>query len=459
MEFVVISIVSFIFAIGIIVGVHEYGHFITARLLKVKVIEYSIGFGPKILSWKSKKTDIVYKISLLPLGGYVRMLQSNEINEFSNYDISDLRLCYDKVPLWKRALIVLNGPMANLVLSVFLFSIIAMNGITINSAVVGDVNGWAEEYGIKSHDKIIKVADTSVEGWNDFAVNIATKTGQNNVSITVLRNKEEVTLLSDMSELKIERKDKNIVDKMGLIPIQINIPSAISFIQDNSPADTAGIMVNDEIKTMDGKNVSKWSDLAEYVFSNPGKESDVVLLRGQKEISLNITFSGNPNKSVSNSNHGKIGLSPKIPDYNSDWQSVKEFGIIGSIGYGFSKSYESFVLTGKFLIKMIKSEISLDTLSGPVGISKATGNSAEAGIFPFLSVVAFISINVMLMNLLPIPGLDGGHLAMFSIESIFGPVPEKIQSSLGYLGAAFLIALMTYAIGLDFIDLFVTIFN
>lgn len=450
MDFFGISVVSFIFAMGLIVGIHEYGHYITARLLKIKVLEFSIGFGPTIFNRVSKKTNINYKLSLLPLGGYVKMLNKSEVDELSDYTKEDVERAFDNAPLWKRFLVVFNGPLANFILAFFIYFSISIGGVDIANPVVGQVSGKAQEIGIKHGDVFKSIGDDVTVSWEDVALSLAINSGEKEVDVKVVRDNKVISLTVDFTDFSLVRGDTDILAKMGILPAQMFAKNIVNKVEPDSPAHNSGLQINDLIIEFNGQEVSHFIELSKLIKVMPGENVSFTVVRDSQELVLTATLDGVKGETSG----GKYGFSPKFPTYNHEWYTKKELSIVESAVYGFEKTVSTTSATLTFIGKLISGDIALDNISGPVGIAKATGQGASMGMTQFLGIVAFLSLNIMVINLLPIPALDGGHLFTYMIESVFGPVPEKFQVGAQYVGMFLMLSLMAYAIGLDFMDFF-----
>ena len=429
-----ISLIAFLIMIGILVTIHEFGHFIFAKMFGVKVEVFSIGFGPPIVRWKGKET--VYQIALIPLGGYVKMYGEDSMTEpvqgKSEKDTLDPRSFAAK-PRWQKMLIAFAGPLFNIVLAIILFAAAYMIGIQqpkyLNEpVVVGYVekNSYAEKAGLKPGDKIIAIDGEPVKNWKEFTIKIGMKAGKT-VVLDVLRNGKRISVTVKVPE-NISK------DHLGISPI---IPAKIGTILPNSPAAKAGLQIGDEIIAINGKPIHSWFELVDALSQ----------IKDDKEVTLLVK------------RNGKIFSVKVKPEYN---ETLKKY-VIGispmmetiTVKYGFAEAFEKAIERTKeltvALYKVIKGlvtgEVSIKTLGGPIAIAQFSGQALEAGIATFLFSMAFISLQLGYLNLLPIPVLDGGLILILLIESIIRrPLPEKAKEYLAYIGFALIGTLMIFVI-------------
>lgn len=448
------ALFSFVCMIVFVVGFHEYGHFITARVLGVKVLTYSIGMGKKVFTWKSKRSGVEYAISALPVGGYVKMLDESELKgEDHNYSEEELKMAFNRAPVWKRFLIVLNGPLFNFILAVMIFFFINLNGVTYPKAVVGSYqsDSWAEKSSnLQAGDLIISIDDKKVESWSDFILNFIDSVGKDNIIIKVERDGNLVSLKSDISTFILKREDKDILRRLGISTAHDNPTSTIRDVYTDSPALESGLQAGDTIVSIDSIKVNNFYDISKYVKNNPGKLVVVSVLREAGMINKNIQIGV---KEIDGKSVGFIGISPKYSDFDSKYVVSKNLGVLDSLSTSYDHSIHLVDITFGILKKLITGDLSPKLISGPVTMADSAGISASYGIISFLSFCAIISINLMLMNLLPVPGLDGGYLAFYFVEILRGKeISQSSQQVVLKVGFLLIIILMVFAIGMDLLD-------
>ncbi len=430
-----ITIVAFLIMLGVLITIHEFGHFIFAKMFGVKVETFSIGFGPPIVRWKGKET--VYQIAAIPLGGYVKMYGEDSMTEPVQGEVDkkafeDPRSFYAK-PRWQKMLIAFAGPLFNIILAVFLFAVAYMIGIQqpkyLNEPVVVgyiEKNSYAEKAGLQPFDKILSIDGDPVKNWKDFTVKVGMKAGKT-VVFEVLRNGEK-------TDITVKIPSDITKETIGISPV---LPAKIGKILPDSPAEKAGLQIGDEIVGINGKPVKSWFELVDTL-SQIKKKQDISLLVKRNEKVFSVVVKPEYNQQLKKY---VIGVSP----------SMETITVKYSFAEAFSKAIDRSVELSAALYKVIKGlvtgEVSIKTLGGPIAIAKFSGQALEAGIATYLFSMAFISLQLGYLNLLPIPVLDGGLILILLIESIIRrPLPEKAKEYLAYIGFALLGTLMIFVI-------------
>jgi len=431
----VISLIAFLIMIGILITIHEFGHFIVAKMFGVKIEVFSIGFGPPIVKWKGKET--VYQIAAIPLGGYVKMYGEDSMTEPVQGEVDkqafeDPRSFHSK-PRWQKILIALAGPLFNIILAVVLFSAVYMMGIKepayLNQpVVVGYVqpDSFPAKAGIKPFDKIIAVDGKPVKTWKDFTIMIGMKAGQT-VVLTIERNGEKAFV-------PIKVPEDITKDTIGISPV---LPAKVGKVLPDTPAEKAGLKPGDEIIAVNGKPIRTWFEFVNYISSlKEQKPLNLMIKRGDKVFTVTVTPEWNDslNKYV-------IGISPMMETITVKYPFTE------ATKKGFEKTWELTVMIGKVIKGLITGEVSFKTLGGPIAIAQFSGQALESGLATYLFTIAFISLQLGYLNLLPIPVLDGGLIAILLIEMIIRrPLPEKAKEYLAYIGFALLGTLMIFVI-------------
>lgn len=448
-EFMVYPL-SFIFMILVVVGFHEYGHFITARLLGIKVIRFSIGMG-KIVYKKRSKNDIEYVLSMLPVGGYVEMLDTKNLDANHSYSDSDLSRSFDKAPLWKRFLIVFNGPLFNLILAFVIYFSISLSGTTyVKPVVISTVeSGWAEKHGIYENDIITSVDSKSIKNWNDFIDAMMASLGSDNVDITLEdRNGKIKTIKADFTGNLISRKTPDPLQALGIRTAGGEASNIIGAISDGSPLIAAGLKKGDKIVDIDGFKTKFFTDIKQYVSINPGRDIELKYEREGVVFTASLTINRENGK-------GFIGFYPERLEIDPDWIYQSNPGFMGAVSEASYKVKSTILKVYYSIKKLITGDIPVTSLSGPIGVAKISGEVASHSPILFLSLIAFFSINVMILNLLPIPVLDGGHLIQYIIEGLRGkPLSEKSIKVISIIGVVFIALFMVMATTIDVVNLF-----
>ncbi|NPA32041.1 MAG: RIP metalloprotease RseP [Aquificae bacterium] len=417
------TLIAFLILVGILVWVHEFGHFLMAKLFRVRVEVFSIGFGPPVV--RKQIGETVYQIALLPLGGYVKLYGEEE-------NLNDPRAFSSKKP-WQKILIALGGPLFNVLFTIFLFTVIYAIGTEVpkyvkSEVVVGYVeeNSLASKLGIKPGDKIVRINGYEIKTWEDLrkALLELSLKGVKKTKIYVKRGDKILEL-----ELTLPQKGEGIT--LGIAP---PLPPVVGKVKEGSPAHQVGIKEGDVIIAVNGKPVRSWYELVELIRKNGTKPVKLTIKRGDKIIEKTVVPAKDPKT-------GKVylGIYPKI-------ETIKErHPLPEAFELAVERTYELTVLTFKTLWGLITGKVSLKTLGGPIAIAQFAGQAAQSGFIPFLSMMAFISLQLAIFNLLPLPVLDGGLVLLFLIEWIRGePLPDKFKEAWQRVGFALIIALTLF---------------
>ena len=431
------SLLYFFIIIAFLIFIHELGHLLAAKWANVKVENFSIGFGPKIFKFNIGETE--YSLSLLPLGGYVKM-QGESPDSTSTDKIIDPNRSYQNIPNYKKQIILFSGPLMNLILPFVLFPLIYINGVEMpkyltNKVIIEQKLVLDNQIDLIKNDEIVSINDIKIKSWQDFYLIDDNKLNQK-VSIEILRGNEIKKL-----QLNLYQSDlKNL--------IKPNFKPVIGDIMPNSLAEKNGIMIDDEILKINNSNISSWTNLVNYLKNS--KEMVMVFLinRNNTLISKEIIFKSSNNK--------VLGISPRV-------ETIKEsLGFLDSVKKSYLKSIETIKLIFFGIMELLEQLFSTDSsaasikdsLAGPIAIAKYSGAAAEKGINAVLQFTIIISINLGIINLLPIPLLDGGHIFLNSIEMLTRrKINAKVLNFINKIGFAILISLMIFAIYNDIMNL------
>ena len=443
------TILSFVLLISVIVGIHELGHFLTARYFGIHVLKFKIGFGKELFSIKDKE-NCSYSFGVLPLGGYVQMLGEHNNSNQDEEDPLQNKKSYQEATAGERAAVTAAGPIANFILAIFIYFILALMGTTQLSSYVGDVlpNSLAEENGIKIKDKILKIDNQEVEGFNDINLILSKRIGDTGSIELIYLSKgiEYKKFISINNWLNEEgQKAPNLV--LGIQPF---IPPIVGSLQDDGPALRYGINEGDLIESINGEEINSWQDLSGILAELPNQLIEVGILRGQERLSFMLETSAYLNQK--GIEKGRIGIlaSNNLSQWPSEYTIEKKENLFRAALVGVTDTYKYTVLIISSIGKMISGSISADNLGGPIQISVLAGSAAKAGYVTFLSMIALLSINLGLLNLLPVPILDGGQLLMIGIEKIKGsPVSEMTLEYSLRIGIVLVVSLMVFAFAND----------
>ena len=436
-------ILAFIAAIGIIVTVHEFGHYWVAKKLGVKVLRFSVGFGKPLFSKLSGADNTEYVLASIPLGGYVKMLDERE----GDVDASEVHRAFNRQNVWKRFAIVSAGPFFNFIFAVFAYWITFVAGVDGVRPTVGEVEpqSIAALAQIESNDTFTHIEGQPVKTWQQTTIqmlNGALKKGS--VSATLSNeNSSQRTVTLDLNDTKQLLAEGNLLEKIGVTPWRYQYQARFGEIK-SGVAKQAGIKAGDKVISVDGQVVDSWVELVEYIQEHAEVPISMLLERDGKQLVTKLTPSADK---VDGKTVGRVGAYPYLDKSQLDVQKVTiRYGPFDSFGKGIIKTWEVSVLTLKLLWKLVVGEASLKNISGPVTIAEYAGVSASIGFSAFVGALAIISISIGILNLLPIPVLDGGHLFYYLIEMIKGsPVSEKIEAAGQRLGIVMLAGLMSLA--------------
>ncbi len=436
---------AFIFTIALLVAIHEFGHFWVARKLGVKVLRFSIGFGKALVKFTGKKDNTEYVIAAIPLGGYVKMLDERE-GEVAE---EERHRAFNRQPVWKRFTIVFAGPFINFLFAVFAFWLMFVMGVQGVKPIMGhlDEDSIAWQAGLREGDKIVAV--------DEHATPTLSSVYEDLLSAFLNRSKVELKLADQrLITLNLNKVPKDIEpsELQKIIGLSIKLPVEdviISAVTPDSPAARAGIKPGDQVLAINGRPVRHWRELVRAVIDKPEQTVSVEIQRNGQRQTL-------PVKIASVDYHGetigRIGVRPEaVTPLPKSMYAMHQYGIFEAIPEAIEKTWDLSVLTLKMLGKILLGEASIKNISGPITIAEVAGQSAQMGIESFLRFLAIVSLSLGVINLLPIPILDGGHLLYYLIEMVKGsPVSEAVQEMGLKIGIAILIMLMSVALFNDF---------
>ena len=443
----------FIIAIGILVSFHEFGHFWVARKSGVKVLRFSVGFGKVLWSRQKSPDDTEYAVSAIPLGGYVKMVDERE----GPVKAEDLPYAFNRQSLWVRTTIVLAGPVFNIALAVALFWGVLVLGETGLKPVLGTIkpDTLAATSGFVEGEEILAVNDKTTKTWTDAMTTLITMAmdGESSIKVKVKNRADEQTdRIIILSENDIQDSAK-LYDRLGFQPWQPKLKPIIKDVLPDGAALAAGFKTGDLIISADGVLINDWMQWVEYVKNRPNILINAVIDREGARLNLPITPKSVPSGDQS---EGKIGASVLMPEGLMKNMTV-EYSLppLEAIPVAFSTTYDYAIVTLRMMGKMLIGKASVKNLSGPISIAQIAGESATMGLVYFIKFMGLVSVSLGVLNLLPIPVLDGGHLLFYGIEAIKGgPVSEKIQLFFQQIGLGLLFLLMATAMVVDVQRLF-----
>ncbi len=445
-------IVAAILLLGPLIAIHEFGHYFVARKLGVKVQVYSIGFGPTLIKWKSKKSGIQYQLSALPFGGYVKMLDERE----GNVAEEDLPQAFNRQSPWKRIAIVAAGPLINLVFAIVLFWILFLPSQEQLNTRVGKIfpGTPAAAVQMQTGDKITAIDGTPVSTWEKLNYAIVDRAGETGVIQVQVERQGQLQQFSLPIQNFLKDQSKFPLETLGFIPYRPQIPAVVTKLSEDGAAIRQGIKEGDKIVAIDGIKMKDWFDVVEIVQASPEKLLKIDVLRNNEIKQLDVMPQGQRDNMGNvigmlgvQSTPGKV----TIPD---EYKQTIQYNPAQALMMAVDKTGQISGMILNSMAKMVRGLIGLDNLSGPITIAKVAGQSAEMGWQTFISFMALMSISLGILNLLPIPMLDGGHLVYYFIEAIRGkPVSEQIQIFGLKIGMVLLGSMMLLALFNDFMRL------
>jgi len=445
---ILISLISFIVTIGILVAVHEFGHFWVARKLNIKVLRFAIGFGKPLWTYTSKKDDkIEYVLAAIPFGGYVKMLDERE----GEVPEKDAHRAFNRQPVWKRFLVVLAGPAFNFIFAIAAFSTTYMIGVNAVQPYVGSVIAGtpAAQAGFQEKDKILAINDVKVASMSEVRLSLLSEyLGNPELKINVqTKDNEAVTRTLNLSSIKLLADEKDYFAKTGMGFWQPpHVPVVMTVLPDSAAAQ-AGLKRNDIILSYDGHPAESVKTVTEYIQQHAGKLVVLKVERNGSEQTVSLTPKATE---VDGKMIGRMGvhLAKKMSDEDrKDLFFVRHASIGEALSRGVVETWRMSIMTLKVMGKLIIGEASIKNISGPVTIANYAGISASIGFTVYLGFLAIISLSLGVLNLLPIPMLDGGHLFYYLIEIVKGsPVSEKFEAMGAQVGMVMVGLLMVLAI-------------
>ncbi|CBL46410.1 Protease EcfE [gamma proteobacterium HdN1] len=451
MEFIQ-KLLAFAVCLGVLIAVHEFGHFWVARRNGIKVIKFSIGFGKSLLSWKDRHgTEFV--IAAIPLGGYVKMVgePGSEIAPESAHE------SFANKRVGQRIAVVAAGPGVNLLFAVLLYWGLFMHGISGTVPLIGEVaeGSPAGLAGMVVGEEIVAVDGQPTTTWEEVSLALVNHIGERDARIQITAHASESNVNKDY-QLAVRDYMSSKDDPVGLLGLERyfpKVPAILGNVREGKAGARQGLQANDRILTVNGAAVDDWRDWHKVIFDHPGQPLEVTLQRDGREIALTLTpdtITGTDGKAF-----GQMGveLSKDALTLPPELVRTYNYSPFSALVRAGEHTWSLMGLTVRALWKMLKGDISLDSLSGPITIAKMAGESASYGLETFISFVAYLSISLGVLNLLPIPVLDGGHLMFYLVEWLKGsPVPEKIQQVGNSIGLGLLLMFMGLAIYNDVIS-------
>lgn len=447
------SVFYFAVALGVLIAIHEAGHFAAARMCGVYVERFALGFGPRLCSFRDRR-GTEYALCAFPLGGYVKMYGENPADEAEAARLAALPRCRDGSfagkKVWQRFLIVFAGPFCNILLAWGLYSAAFVAGVDDfkPAAELTDATGAAARAGFADGDLIVSVGGVAVADWEEAMYELVGHTGESAVSVAVrggLGAGPERNLSLDLSGWNIDPRETDILGQLGIEPLRYRIGDVVSFVAGGSAAEKAGLRKGDRILGFGGGPWTAWKEFAAAIRASPGRGIALRVERDGAELGLTLTPAEKRNPDTGEIT-GFAGISPEGSVVEEVF-FTRTYPFGEALLRGAGKTVRMSAVTLQIIGKFCTGDISVKNVSGPIGIAKGAGITASLGFVYFLGFLALISVNLGILNLMPVPFLDGGHLFFYAVEAIRGrPLSEAVIGRLTYAGMFLLLGLMVLAV-------------
>jgi regulator of sigma E protease len=445
--------VSFLVALGILIVVHEYGHYLAARLCNVRVLRFSVGFGRPLATWRLGRDATEWTLAAIPFGGYVKMLDERE----APVDAKEVHRAFNRQNVGRRFLIVIAGPVFNFLFAIAVYAGLYMHGLPEARPVLAApaAGTLAQAAGFAAGDTVRSIEGSSITTWQDLRWRVLQGALQHEalrVEIEEARGGIAMHVL-DLRQFPSDEIESDAMERVGLRLFRPPLPPVIGRVVAGSAAERAGLRADDRIVQADGKPLATWEQLVQAIRERPGTVLRLAVERGDAQTRIDVL----PDVVTENGARiGRIGAAPSIPASESERIVVRvSYGPLDSLAKAAVKTWDISIFSLKMLGKMLVGEVSWKHLSGPVTIADYAGQSAQLGWLSYATFLALISISLGVLNLLPIPLLDGGHLMYYSIEILKGsPVSERAMELGQRVGMALLLVVMAFAFYNDLNRLF-----
>ncbi|WP_027948598.1 RIP metalloprotease RseP [Haliea salexigens] len=435
--------------LGVLVAVHEFGHFWVARRCGVKVLRFSIGFGKSLYTWHDRH-GTEFCVAAIPLGGYVKMLDERE----GEVAAGEQALAFNRKPVLQRIAVVAAGPIANFLLAIVAYWFLFMAGESGYAPIIGAVKAGsvADIAGLEAGQEIVAIDGEETPTWQALSFRLLDRIGDTGTVHFSVKYPDSGMIYESEGTLQQwlgADESPDLLAGLGITPYAPAVPPVVSEVVADSPAERAGLMAGDRVLSADGTLMAEWMEWVEYVRARPGQVISLAVERGDDALAMQIT----PEAATlaDGETIGRVGIAVSMPELPEGMLREFERGPVASLGAAFVRTGDLVGFTLSSIKKMIQGLISPKNLSGPITIAKVASASAKSGLESYIGFLALLSVSLGVLNLLPIPVLDGGHLLYYTVELLAGrPVPEKVQM-VGYqLGLFLILGVMALALYNDF---------
>lgn len=438
---------AFAVTLGILVAFHEFGHFWVARRCGVKVLTYSVGFGRAIWS-RTAKDGTQYQVGIIPLGGYVRMLDER-VDEVKP---EDRAVSFNAQSVYKRFAIVAAGPIANFVLAVAVLWLMFGIGVPTVKPVIGDVmpGSIAAQGDLQRGQEIVQVGKVEAYDWQQVQLGLMSAIGNEKVDLVIRTPSGQERLKTlDISGWQFDPETESTFGSLGIAVYQPTVYTELAQVMEQSPAAAAGLQPGDTVVEVNGDVIESWQQLTDIIAASPGQTLQFGVERDGMQQQISVTVG---EREQGSDVIGYLGIVPTTEPLPEDYVFNHQYGIVGGLIKGAEQTWSLMVVSVQMIGKLLTGDVSVKNLAGPLSIAEGAGVSAGNGFVYFLSFLALLSVNLGIINLLPLPVLDGGHLAFFAVEWVRGkPISERVQDVCYRIGAALVFALMVLAISNDIV--------
>lgn len=446
------TILVTLLTLAILVAVHEFGHFWVARRCGVKVLRFSVGFGKPLLTW-TDRSGTEYVIAGIPLGGYVKMLDEREAPVPEEL----VGQAFNRASPKSRIAIAAAGPIANLILAVFVYWLVFLNGVSGVAPVVAKVEpgSLADQAGIVAGQEFLSVDGRSTPTWEALQLQLLERIGEDGDVHITLRSPDSDLVTENVVALRDwmhDIEEPNPVRELGVTLFVPEVVPKIETVVADSPAERAGMRAGDLVVEADGRPLESWQAWVEYVRQKPQEPIAVTVERDTQRVLLTMT----PDRKLDGESqaYGYVGVGVAMPSWPESMQRTMEYGFVGAGVAAVDKTWRMSAFTLSAIKKMLMGLLSPKNLSGPITIAKVASSSAQYGVFAWLTFLALLSISLAVLNLLPIPVLDGGHIVYALVEWLTGkPVAEQVQVWANQLGLVLVVFVMIFALYNDVLRL------